>query len=68
MIEYGTNVVAGVTQARRSKFEDTNVPIFNTLAEAVKVTKAEASAIFAASFAADAILEALMQELNLLCV
>lgn len=60
MIEYGTNVVAGVTPGKGGqKFEDTNVPIFNTLAEAVKVTKAEASAIFVPpSFAADAILEA----------
>ncbi|MFA7228274.1 MAG: succinate--CoA ligase subunit alpha [Melioribacteraceae bacterium] len=60
MIEYGTNVVAGVTPGKGGqKFEDTNVPIFNTLAEAVLVTKAEASAIFVPpSFAADAILEA----------
>ena len=60
MIEYGTNVVAGVTPGKGGqKFEDTNVPIFNTLAEAVKVTKAEASAIFVPpAFAADAILEA----------
>ncbi|MHB9040198.1 MAG: succinate--CoA ligase subunit alpha [Melioribacteraceae bacterium] len=60
MIEYGTNVVAGVTPGKGGqKFEDTNVPIFNTLADAVKTTKAEASAIFVPpSFAADAILEA----------
>ncbi len=60
MIEYGTNVVAGVTPGKGGqKFEDTNVSIFNTLAEAVKVTKAEASAIFVPpAFAADAILEA----------
>lgn len=60
MIEYGTNVVAGVTPGKGGqRFEDTNVPIFNTLTEAVKITKAEASAIFVPpSFAADAILEA----------
>lgn len=60
MIEYGTKVVAGVTPGKGGqKFEDTNVPVFNTLAEAVSVTKAEASAIFVPpSFAADAILEA----------
>lgn len=60
MIEYGTNVVAGVTPGKGGqKFEDTNVPIFNTLADAVKETKADASAIFVPpSFAADAILEA----------
>lgn len=67
MIEYGTNVVAGVTPGKGGqKFEDTNVPIFNTLAEAVKVTKAEASAIFVPpSFAADAILEAANSEIKL---
>lgn len=60
MIEYGTNVVAGVTPGKGGqKFEDTNIPIFNTLTEAVKETKADASAIFVPpAFAADAILEA----------
>lgn len=60
MIEYGTNVVAGVTPGKGGqKFGDTNVPIFNTVAEAVKEVKADASAIFVPpAFAADAILEA----------
>ena len=60
MIEYGTTVVAGVTPGKGGqKFEDTDIPIFNTLAEAVKETKANASAIFVPPpFAADAILEA----------
>ncbi len=59
MIEYGTNVVAGVTPGKGGqKFEDTNVTIFNTVAEAVNATKAAASAIFVPPpFAADAILE-----------
>jgi succinyl-CoA synthetase alpha subunit len=58
MIEYGTNMVAGVTPGKGG----TNifgVPIFNTVSDAVKNTNAEASAIFVPPpFAADAILEA----------
>lgn len=59
MVEYGTNVVGGVTPGKGGqKFEDTNIPIFNTVADAVKEVKAEASAIFVPpAFAADAILE-----------
>lgn len=58
MIEYGTNVVAGVTPGKGgTKF--LGVPVFNTVAEAVKSVKANASAIFVPpQFAADAILEA----------
>jgi succinyl-CoA synthetase alpha subunit len=60
MLEYGTKVVAGVTPGKGGqKFEDTDIPIFNTVKEAVKETKATASAIFVPpAFAADAILEA----------
>jgi len=60
MIQYGTNIVAGVTPGKGSqRFEDSNIPIFNTLADAVRETKAEASVIFVPPpFAADAILEA----------
>ena len=57
--EYGTRVVAGVTPARGGeKFENT-VPIFDTVAEAVDATQANASMIFVPpEFAGDAILEA----------
>jgi succinyl-CoA synthetase alpha subunit len=58
MIEYGTKVVAGVTPGKGGK-KFKGVPIFNTVADAVKATKANASAIFVPPpFAADAILEA----------
>ncbi len=58
MIEYGTNVVAGVTPGKGgTEFE--GVPIFNTVADAVKNQKANTSVIFVPpAFAADAILEA----------
>ena len=58
-IAYGTNVVAGVTPGKGgSKFDD-SVPIFDTAAEAVAATKANATMIFVPPpFAADAIMEA----------
>ena len=60
MIEYKTKVVAGVTPGKGgTKFDDTKIPIFNTVAEAVKIAKANTSVIFVPpAFAADAILEA----------
>lgn len=58
MIEYGTKVVAGVTPGKGGTMFD-KVPIFNTVAEAVKNQKANTSVIFVPpAFAADAILEA----------
>ncbi|MFH1196522.1 MAG: succinate--CoA ligase subunit alpha [bacterium] len=58
MIDYGTRVVAGVTPGKGGT-ETLGIPVFNTVADAVKNTKAEASAIFVPpAFAADAILEA----------
>ncbi|MFT5470074.1 MAG: succinyl-CoA synthetase alpha subunit [Verrucomicrobiales bacterium] len=58
-LDYGTQVVAGVTPGKGGqKFED-QVPIFDTVGQAVSETGATASAIFVPPpFAADAILEA----------
>lgn len=59
MIEYGTNVVGGVTPGKGGTLFAEKIPIFNTAKEAVKVTKANVSVIFVpAGFAADAIVEA----------
>src|ERR1041384_5866506 len=59
MIEYGTNVAAGVTPGKGGTIFDDKVPIFNTCLEAVKSTGANVSVIFVPpAFALDAILEA----------
>lgn len=58
MLEYGTNVVGGVTPGKGGQ-DFHGVPIFNTVADAVRVTKATATSIFVPPpFASDAILEA----------
>lgn len=59
MKAYGTNVVAGVSPGKGGEKTEDNVPIFNTVEDAVKETGADVSIIFVpAPFAADAILEA----------
>ena len=66
MLAYGTNLVAGVTPGKGgTKFEE-KVPVFDTLAQAVRETRANASVIFVPPpFAADAILEAVAAEIPL---
>lgn len=59
MVEYGTNVVAGVTPGKGGQTVQGNIPVFNTVKEAVETTQANTSVIFVPPpFAADAIIEA----------
>ncbi|MDP2725713.1 MAG: succinate--CoA ligase subunit alpha [Syntrophales bacterium] len=58
MVEYGTKVVGGVTPGKGGQDVD-NIPVFNTVAAAVRATGADASVIFVPpAFSADAIMEA----------
>jgi succinyl-CoA synthetase alpha subunit len=75
MMDYGTNVVAGVTPGKggmayrgndKDRF-DRDIPVFNTVAEAVRKRQANASVIFVpASAAADSILEAAAAGIDLI--
>ncbi|MBM7715653.1 succinyl-CoA synthetase alpha subunit [Bacillus thermophilus] len=69
MLEYGTKIVGGVTPGKGGQ-EVEGVPVFNTVEDAVKATGANASVIYVpAPFAADAILEAVDAELDLvICI
>lgn len=69
MLEYGTKIVAGVTPGKGGT-EAEGVPVYNTVSEAVTETRANASVIYVpAPFAADAILEAVDSEIDLvICI
>jgi succinyl-CoA synthetase alpha subunit len=69
MVEYGTNVVAGVTPGKAGE-QVAGVPVFNTLADAVAETGANTSIIYVpARFAPDAIYEAVDSGIDLvICI
>ena len=65
-LDYGTKVVAGVTPGKGGQLFENQVPIFDTVDQAVKETGATVSAVFVPPpFAADAILEGVAAGLDL---
>ena len=67
MLDYGSNIVAGVTPGKGGKTVH-GVPVFNTVKEAVKETGATTSITFVAPpYAADAIMEAADAGIRLIC-
>lgn len=68
-VEYGTKMVGGVTPGKGGQSVD-GIPVFNTVAEAVEKTGANASVIYVPpAFAADSIMEAVDAELDLvICI
>src|SRR5256714_1137514 len=65
-LDYGTQIVAGVTPGKGGQLFEKKVPIFDTVAEAARQTGATASTIFVPPpYAADAILEAVDAGLEL---
>ncbi len=70
MLEYGTQIAGGITPGKGGQLFAGKVPIFNSVAEAVRTTKANATVIFVpALFAADAILEAVSAQIELvICI
>jgi succinyl-CoA synthetase alpha subunit len=70
MVEYGTNLVAGVTPGKGGTRFENKLPVFDTVRKAVAETGANASVIFVPPpFAADAILEAVAAKIPLvICI
>ena len=69
-VEYGTQVVAGVTPNKGGILWEDTIPVCNTVAEAVKEYGANASVIFVPpAFAGDSILESIEAEIPLvICI
>lgn len=67
-LEYGTRMVGGVTPGKGGQKDENNLPIFDTVADAVNATGATATMIFVPPpFAADAILEAAAAGIQVIC-
>ncbi|MCL4542767.1 MAG: succinate--CoA ligase subunit alpha [Deltaproteobacteria bacterium] len=66
-IEYGTNIIAGVTPFKGKTLFNNSVPVYNTIAEAKKEHRIDATMIFVpAGFAASSIIEAIEAEIPLI--
>ena len=66
MIEYGTNIVGGVTPGKGGSLH-LNLPVFDTVKEAISETKADATVIYVpAKFATQAIHEALDAQIKII--
>ena len=67
-INYGTRLVGGVTPGKGGQTDTNDLPIFDTVGEAVRATGAEATMIFVPPpFAADAVLEAADAGVGVIC-
>lgn len=67
-LDYGTQVVGGVTPGKGGQSDANGLPIFNTVADAREATGAEATMIFVPPpFAGDAILEAIDAGIRVIC-
>ena len=70
MIEYGSNIVAGVTPGKGGQIVFDNIPVYDTVKEAKIKTNANASIIFVPPrFAANAIIESAKEKINtIVCI
>jgi len=67
-LDYGTQMVGGVTPGKGGQTDDNALPIFDTVADAVNATGASATMIFVPpAFSADAILEAAAAGMTVIC-